>query len=38
MGDIRIDAASFEPRWPAWYVVRGLEALPLTFSPIEPGS
>ena len=38
MGDIRIDATSFEPRWPAWYVVRGLEALPLTFSPIEPAS
>ena len=38
MGDIRIDADQFEPRWPAWYVVRGLEALPLTFSPIEPGS
>ena len=34
MGDVRIDVASFEPRWPAWYVVRGLESLPLTFSPL----
>lgn len=36
MGDIRLDDAKFEPRWPAWYVVRGLESLPLTFTPLQP--
>ena len=36
MDDIRIDSARFQPRWPAWYVVRGLESLPLAFRPLQP--
>ena len=35
LGNIRIDEAKHEPSWPAWFVVRGLESLPLVFDPGE---